>query len=314
MRRFLITVEKKIPKKRTRNIGPSRRVSKFNDDYFENIDSEEKAYWLGFWFADGCIFKGKAGGDFRCNLSLDSNDLGHIEKFANAINFDFTLGKIFESKRKNFDTAMSRLQLMSEKMFFDLKRLGCVERKSKVLEPPILDSKYNKAFIRGFFDGDGCSTFWVKKHETGSGMSFVSTKPMLDFIFNEIFIGTEVKGTYVKVTDETYRICYGGYRQIILVLNWIYEDLNEVCLDRKLEKAKEILKIFIWRGEDSFSRKGGSKIQNERLIPIFEKFFGKDEVERIWKESFSGKFSPAAFYEFIQTKVGTGMTFLDKKF
>ena len=28
-----------------------------NKDYFKNIDNEEKAYWLGFIAADGCIYK-----------------------------------------------------------------------------------------------------------------------------------------------------------------------------------------------------------------------------------------------------------------
>lgn len=26
-----------------------------NDSYFEKIDNENKAYWLGFLYADGCV-------------------------------------------------------------------------------------------------------------------------------------------------------------------------------------------------------------------------------------------------------------------
>ncbi len=59
----------------------SRKYS-VNDDYFSIIDTEEKAYWLGFIFADGYI-SNKNGK--RVGITLKSSDRDHIIKFAKAI-------------------------------------------------------------------------------------------------------------------------------------------------------------------------------------------------------------------------------------
>ena len=44
---------------------------------FEIIDTEEKAYWLGFLYADGSV----SSTDNRIELGLAEKDLNHIEKF-----------------------------------------------------------------------------------------------------------------------------------------------------------------------------------------------------------------------------------------
>lgn len=52
--------------------------TKFNENIFDVIDSEEKAYWLGFLFADGYISSSKN----TIELSLALKDKEHLEKFA----------------------------------------------------------------------------------------------------------------------------------------------------------------------------------------------------------------------------------------
>ena len=37
----------------------------FNENYFENIDTEEKYYWLGVVSADGCIVKSSKYNSYR---------------------------------------------------------------------------------------------------------------------------------------------------------------------------------------------------------------------------------------------------------
>lgn len=51
---------------------------------FENIDNEEKAYWLGFLYADGSV----GSTDYRVELGLAEKDLEHIKKFKNFIGLD----------------------------------------------------------------------------------------------------------------------------------------------------------------------------------------------------------------------------------
>ena len=53
-----------------------RRKYFFNEDYFKNVDSEEKAYWLGFIAADGCILE-----NGTLKIGLAEKDSLHLEKF-----------------------------------------------------------------------------------------------------------------------------------------------------------------------------------------------------------------------------------------
>ena len=64
------------------------RKYNFNQDYFENIDTDEKAYWLGFFFADGCITINKKGDNKQYSqykVQLTSIDREIIENFSKAI-------------------------------------------------------------------------------------------------------------------------------------------------------------------------------------------------------------------------------------
>lgn len=48
--------------------------AQFNEYVFDNIDTEEKAYWLGFIYADGCISD-------NGSLEIGLIDKEHLEKF-----------------------------------------------------------------------------------------------------------------------------------------------------------------------------------------------------------------------------------------
>ena len=61
----------------------NKRASKsFNIHYFDSIDTEEKAYWLGFLFADGAITQYNHSYDIELSLKIDDKE--HVEKFAKA--------------------------------------------------------------------------------------------------------------------------------------------------------------------------------------------------------------------------------------
>lgn len=55
-------------------------------DYFNEIDSEEKAYWLGFMFADGyiCNHENRYGED-SFGITLHAKDVDTLEKFKRSI-------------------------------------------------------------------------------------------------------------------------------------------------------------------------------------------------------------------------------------
>ena len=65
----------------------NKRASKsFNIHYFDSIDTEEKAYWLGFLFADGAVTQYNHSYDIELSLKIDDKE--HVEKFAKTLNYE----------------------------------------------------------------------------------------------------------------------------------------------------------------------------------------------------------------------------------
>jgi hypothetical protein len=121
-----------------------KRVNNFNDDYFETIDTEDKAYFLGLLFADGNIYTARN----RVQITLANEDAYILQTFAKAIGYT---GKMYIDREK-----YSKLILPSKKMCEDLTKLGCTPNKSLTLEfPTEVPNELLHHFIRGYFDGDG---------------------------------------------------------------------------------------------------------------------------------------------------------------
>ena len=120
------------------------RVNNFNDDYFETIDTEDKAYFLGLLFADGNVYSARN----RVQITLANEDAYILKAFANCIGYT---GKMYIDREK-----YSKLILPSKKMCADLTRLGCTPNKSLTLQfPTEVPDELMHHFIRGYFDGDG---------------------------------------------------------------------------------------------------------------------------------------------------------------
>ena len=112
---------------------------------FETIDTEEKAYWLGFLYADGYISKYN-----QIEVSLSPEDKEHLIKL-----------KLFVNTNTNIieDEHRCRLLFCSKEMVADLAKLGCVNNKSLILTFPTEEQVPNtflRHFLRGYVDGDGC--------------------------------------------------------------------------------------------------------------------------------------------------------------
>lgn len=144
----------------------------FNENIFEEIDSEEKAYWFGFIMADGCIYSNKESKRLQINLS--SKDINHLNKFQIFLNSDY---KIQTKVIKN--TEASLLKINSTKLCKDLINKGILERKSLINKYPknVIPDKYFLDFLRGYFDGDGC----LSKNKKSS-IKILGTKEFLESI------------------------------------------------------------------------------------------------------------------------------------
>jgi hypothetical protein len=58
---------------------------KYNENYFEKIDSEDKAYFLGLICADGCILNNKKTYRYQVALKLHIKDIEILKTFIKCI-------------------------------------------------------------------------------------------------------------------------------------------------------------------------------------------------------------------------------------
>lgn len=219
----------------------------FNYDYFEIINTEEKAYWLGFLYADGCIGhnrKDKNGEHLGCGVSLGLklSDEGHIDKFIKAVGFNGN--KKYKEIHLNGKTFHScGVDLNSVKMADDLIKLGCVPNKSLTLTFPTKEQVPDELlfhFIRGFVDGDGTIGKMYKQYKT------LHMYPRLGICSNEQFLEGLLDRTGWKrnkiIHDSRSNACgiSWGNREY---LDLLYKDAN-IYLDRKYELYLEIIAVL----------------------------------------------------------------------
>lgn len=139
-------------KKHGLTLKRKERVYKSNLDahFFDEVDTEEKAYILGFIVADGSIGKsGKSGRGRYVDIVVTNRDVDVLLKIQKAIKHT---GKISNKKQNK----QKRLYLTSTRLCEQLAKYGVVRGKTRnAFIPNLEDEKLYRHFLRGLFDGDG---------------------------------------------------------------------------------------------------------------------------------------------------------------
>ena len=208
----------------------------YNQNIFEIIDTEEKAYWLGFLYADGYNSV-----DHNCvELALAEYDYEHLIKFRKFIGDESI--KIQYKKH----THAYKIAISSKKISNDLSKLGCVQTKSLILTFPTKEQVPENLihhFMRGYFDGDGSIIAYNSKQYPR--FSVLGTPEFLDvyekYILKELNRDKGNKrGKRHDWSDRTEDIQYSGIDQVQKIYNFLYKDAT-IYLDRKFEKFDILL-------------------------------------------------------------------------
>lgn len=156
----------------------------YNETYFNCIDTEQKAYWLGFIYADGNVIN---YGNYALKICLHYEDLEHVKKFEQVIlKSNDTIVSEYMAKLKGKEYPSAKILVNSKTVVEQLIKLGCVPDKSLVLKFPnntIVPDNLINHFIRGYFDGDGCITYSTG-NKTSPLISFLGTKSFLDSLLD----------------------------------------------------------------------------------------------------------------------------------
>lgn len=227
--------------KRRSNKDNSRKYN-LEHDFFEKIDTEEKAYWLGFMYADGYLTLSKTGQKL-VGVTLSSEDKNHIEKFKESISATYPVNVYVtpvEFEHGIVTIEYARLIMTSDKMFNDLERQGCFQHKSLILEYPSREQvpqSLIRHFLRGYIDGDGCYSDNIK---------ILGTYEFLQGINNEL-------GYFHKVSEHSSSsslgdsnknsgyITIGGKEKMNHLVKWLYEDAT-IYMNRKYDNAMKLIR------------------------------------------------------------------------
>jgi len=209
-----------------------------NDSFvFDCIDTEEKAYWLGFIYADGCIRK--SGNNLKLSVALAIQDKRHLEKLQSFLKTDAPVREYHNKNGRSY----CRLSIIDRHMCEQLIQKGVYIRKTEIITfPTFLDETLIRHFIRGYVDGDGSITF--HKHNVNSNrlvysLKITSTKEMLESIHKYL---PKNKATDYPTFEKrrknnvnNYSVSYGGNLQVLKMLDYLYADTT-IYLDRKYER------------------------------------------------------------------------------
>jgi DNA-binding CsgD family transcriptional regulator/DNA-binding Xre family transcriptional regulator len=210
--------------------------------FFDAIDSEEKAYWLGFLAADADI-----GAEGRLSISLKPSDREHLYRLKYSLKSthpvtDYTSNSGYHGRQVTF----SVLDIGSSRLVRGLTLNGVGPKKTFALRwPSHLEPDMLKHFLRGMVDGDGSLTTYVRqspdngKFEMQYRFSLTSNTNFLKECQRYLVEACDLRCTKLARKREGNpnigSLAYGGRRQVERIFHLLYDDANIFLLRKYYE-------------------------------------------------------------------------------
>jgi intein-encoded DNA endonuclease-like protein len=207
-----------------------------NQEFFDEINTEEKAYILGFVCADGHV-DAKA---HRLTIALKDSDYKILESIRQVMESTHPIKRHIKkrnpyTKANNLVLEQCSLSINGKRLVSSLVDMGIAGKKTYTLDSSIvkhIPQKHIRHFLRGYLDGDGCIT-WRKKYNSGA-------KYIVQVVGNQEFLLEAFQRNFPSncslYKDKTSKQCYvwkiANKRSVLEFLNYLYKDAK-IYLDRK---------------------------------------------------------------------------------
>jgi hypothetical protein len=210
------------------------RIYTCNHSFFDIIQTEHQAYWLGFLAADGYIGKNN-----HIALHLKLEDTDHLYRFRESLESNHPV-KIYKYPYQS----LAKIVITSPQLVADLAKYGIVNNKSCSLKWPQVDDKLIVHFIRGYFDGDG--GFLISHHKGDKSprisASITSTQSILEGIRDYFTIQCNLPQPLIikAYRGKVYCIRYCHREAVKRIADIFYRDAT-IFLPRKYERVTQYL-------------------------------------------------------------------------
>lgn len=206
----------------------------YDKNFFDSIDNEEKAYWLGFIMADGYTKLGKNNKPAQMTIEIGKKDIEILNAFKKSIKSNHI---IRERSRKTCTGKISEIcsiTISSQHLTSKLISYGVIPNKTYIgfINEEIFSDNEELIFhyLRGYSDGDGtinkCKGNYVFK-------LVIKSKSILDTISNWIkkYCNIDPK---ITIWEDAYRLSVQNKKDYFIFLEKLYKNAN-IYLDRKYQ-------------------------------------------------------------------------------
>jgi len=201
--------------------------------------SAKFAYAIGLLATDGCLST-----DGR-HITLTSKDIKQLKNFLNCLDIKCKIG----TTNNGTGQTASRVQFGDVLFFQFLESIGLMKAKSLILGKILIQDEFFFDFLRGCFDGDGCSySYWDSRWKS-SFMFYISfasgsiyfIKWIQKYIMSKIGISGHIAISSNR-TNPYYQLKYAK-KEGLEIVKKMYYNQDVVCLSRKYKKIQKSLII-----------------------------------------------------------------------
>lgn len=224
-----------------RTLSEALRTYSIDETYFDEIDTEDKAYFLGWMYSDGCnsTYDNKGKNRYNIVVQLQKRDREILDAFLSYMKSTAPLAYV--APREENEQGYYRMSIYNKRMSQMLEKHGVTANKTfNVTYPTWLSEELQHHFVRGVFDGDGSISLTYKRDGRWGGASVViiGTEDLCHNIrqklHNELHITPNIVDTHN--TDKRIRtLTIGKQLEVLEFGEWLYKDAT-MWLSRKREK------------------------------------------------------------------------------
>ena len=202
---------------------------------FFTVRSISVAYWLGFIFADGCVFTRRNGREWLLQVKLQRGDEGHLERLRSDLRYTGPIKYPVEDA--------AALCIYCRELCQDLVRLGIIPNKTKkgISIPEEWLEGLELPFAQGLFDANGS----ISEDKNGVKIGISGPRGIASWFRTQVAIHVRASARG-HMTDRSpcFEVAWHGNRIGPEILSWLYQDSGTPRLIRKAQRAKATLEVY----------------------------------------------------------------------